>query len=149
MTVQAGFAQGIPAHLIVPAVFIDVFFMRLMRPVRGRVGQIEKEGFILFTFLNKANPIIRKRIGRVVRTIGGTFHFGHRLIAKGNPPALPRVCVRREKASGPGEAAIELIEPALQWPLITFTFAQMPLARQIGGIARRTKQLPDRGTLTI
>ena len=62
--------------------------MRLMGPVRGGVGKIEKEGLLFVARFDKPDGMVSERIRGVVGPVGRTGNFVNRLITGVNPPAL-------------------------------------------------------------
>ena len=59
--------------------------MRLMGPVRGGVGKIEKEGLLFVARFDKPDGMVSEGIRSVVGPISGAGNFADQLITGVNP----------------------------------------------------------------
>ena len=74
LTLVAVLTQLIPPHPIFTTIFVDVFFVCLMRPMWRCIGQVEEEGLFLFAFFDELDAVVCKGIGCVVWPIGGALY---------------------------------------------------------------------------
>ena len=142
-----GSANGVPALAVDAVIAGDILFVRMQRPVRRRVRQVEEEGLVGFhALVDHLERVLGDRVSVVVagrRDLHAAVVFHH--------------VVRREEIQRPVESAVEAIEAALSrcWmhqvpdpPAVDLAgdeiAADMPLAGHAGPVTRQTKHLRNR-----
>lgn len=140
-------AQLFPAHAIPAAVPVDVFFMRLERPVRRIVSQVQERGSspIPTLLFQETDRMIRECVRRVKRSVRRAF----RLV---DLPVADHDAARRlglKEIHRAFDTAVELLEAPLQRPTIPIVVPQMPLAGHHRCIPVLLQHLGDRHALAI